>query len=114
VLLDEGGAGKLYLKIAAPISDKLLSVPVGVRVRLLKWAVIGFLVMLAVGGALLGPAIVTDLTSRTGTFATTSRKLERLKNILYWRSPEQRRLLKAYEAPPKPSAPARTYFVPRH
>jgi hypothetical protein len=84
------------------------------QVRLLKWAVIGFLVVFAVGAALIGPAIVTDLTSRTGTFATTARKLERLRNILYWRSPEQKRLLKAYDGPPKPSAPTRTYYVPRH
>src|SRR3954463_4590740 len=91
----------------------LLSVPVGVRFRLFKWAVIGFLIVFAVGGALVGPAIVTDLTSRTGTFATTARKLERLRNILYWRSPEQKRLLKAYDGPPKPAAPPRTYYVTR-
>ena len=67
------------------------------------------------GGALFGPALVTDLTSRTGTFATTARKLERLRNLFYWRSPEQKRLLKAFDGPPKSSpSPARTYDVPRH
>jgi len=114
VLLDEGGAGKLYLKIATPISDKLSSVAVGVRFRLFKWAVIGFLILLAVGGALFGPAIVTDLTARNGTFATTKRKLERLRSILYWRSPEQKRLLKAYDGPPKSSPATRTYYTPHH
>lgn len=84
------------------------------RVRLFKWAVIGFLILFAAGGALFGPAIVTDLTSRTGTFGTTARKLERLRAILYWRSPEQKRLLKAYDGPPKQSPPTRTYYVPRH
>jgi hypothetical protein len=90
-------------------------VAVGVRVRLFKWAVIGFLILFAVGGALFGPAIVTDLTSRSGTFATTMRKVDRLRSFITWRSPEQKRLLKALDGPPKSSAPAaRTYYVPRH
>ena len=84
------------------------------RVRLFKWAVMGLLILIAVGGALFGPAIVTDLTSRTGTFATTARRLERLRNIITWRTPEHKRMLKALDGPPQPSAPARTYYVPRH
>ena len=83
--------------------------PVGVRVRLLKWAVLLFLVVFAVGGALFVPAIVTDLTSRTGTFATVARRYQRLRNILYWRSPEQKRLMRGLDghppAPKDPSAP---------
>ena len=88
--------------------------PGGVRARLLKWAVWGFLIFLAVGGALLGPAIFADLTSRNGTFMTTKRKLERLRNLALFRAPEQKRLLKAYDGPPKTSAPARTYYTPKH
>ena len=89
--------------------------PRGVRVRLFKWAVWGFLVAVAVGGVLLGPAIFADLTARNGTFQTTKRKLERLRNLALFRAPEQKRLLKAYEGqPPKSSAPARTYYTPKH
>ena len=85
----------------------------GVRGRLFKWAVWCVLILVAVGGALLGPAIYADLTARNGTFATTKRKFERLRNILYWRSPEQKRLLKAYDGPPKAAPPpARTYYTP--
>ncbi len=85
------------------------------RVRLFKWAVIGFLILFAVGGALFGPAIFSDVTSRNGTFATTKRKLERLRNIISWRTPEHKRMFKALDGPPKSSAPAaRTYYVPRH
>jgi hypothetical protein len=88
---------------------------VGVRVRLFKWAMILFLVVLTVGGALLGPAIVTDLTARNGSFQTTKRKFERLRSFALWRSPEQKRLLKAYDGPPKAPAPApRTYYTPRN
>ena len=88
--------------------------PGGVRVRLFKWAVWGFLIFVAVGGALLGPAIFADLTARNGTFQTTKRKLERLRNLALFRAPEQKRLLKAYDGPPKTSAPARTYYTPKH
>jgi hypothetical protein len=89
--------------------------PGGVRARLFKWAVWGLLIFVAVGGALLGPAIYADLTARNGTFATTKRKFERLRNILYWRSPEQKRLLKAYDGPPQAAPPpARTYYTPHH
>ncbi|HEY5451089.1 MAG TPA: hypothetical protein VIQ54_20185 [Polyangia bacterium] len=86
------------------------------RVRLFKWAVILFLVVLAVGGALFVPALYADLTAKKGTFETTRRKFERLRNILYWRSPEQKRLLKGgLDGPPKKPAPApSTYYVPRH
>ena len=85
------------------------------RVRLFKWAVIGFLILFAVGGALFGPAIFSDVTSRNGTFATTKRKLERLRSFMFWRSPEQKRLLKTLDGPPKSSpSTARTYYVPRH
>jgi hypothetical protein len=88
---------------------------VGVRVRLLKWAVWLFVIAFAVGGALLGPAIVSDLMARNGTFQTTQRKLERLRSIAYWRSPEQKRLMKGLDGQGKASAPAaRTYYVPRH
>lgn len=83
--------------------------PVGVRVRLFKWAVLLFLVVISVGGALFGPAVVTDLTSRTGAFATVARRYERLRNILYWRSPEQKRLMRTFDGHPPvakdPSAP---------
>jgi hypothetical protein len=92
-----------------------MSMSVGVRGRLLKWAVILLLVVVAVGGALFGPAIVEDLTARNGTFQTTKRKMERLRNLALFRTPEQKRLLKAYDGPPKaPPAAPRTYYVPRH
>ena len=88
---------------------------VGVRGRLLKWAVILLLVMVAVSSTLFGPAIVEDLTARNNTFQTTKRKIERLRNLALFRTPEQKRLLKAYDGPPKAQAPApRTYYVPRH
>jgi hypothetical protein len=92
-----------------------MSMPVGVRVRLFKWAVILLVVVFAVGGALFGPALVEDLMARNGTFQTTKRKLERLRNLALFRTPEQKRLLKAYDGPPKaaPAAP-RTYYTPRH
>ncbi len=75
--------------------------------RLFRWAVIAFLIVLAVGGAVFGPALFTDLTSRTGTFATVKRRYERLRNILYWRSPEQKRLMRGLEgkAPAGKTAP---------
>jgi hypothetical protein len=88
--------------------------PGGVRVRLFKWAVWGFLIFVAVAGALLGPAIFADLTARNGTFQTTKRKFERLRNLALFRAPEQKRLLKAYDGPPKTAAPARTYYTPKH
>jgi hypothetical protein len=89
--------------------------PGGVRVRLFKWAVYGFLILVCVGGALFVPPLYADITAHNGTFQTTKRKFERLRNILYWRSPEQKRLLKAYDGPPKaPAAPPRTYYVPKH
>ena len=86
------------------------------RVRLFKWAVILFLVVLAVGGALFAPALYADLTAKKGTFETTRRKFERLRNIAYWRSPEQKRLLKGgLDGPPKkPATAPTTYYVPRH
>jgi len=88
---------------------------VGVRARLLKGAVWLFVLAFAVGGALFGPAIFTDLMAKNGTFQTTKRKLERLRNLALFRTPEQKRLLKAYDGPPKaPPAPARTYYTPKH
>ena len=90
----------------------------GARVRLIKWAVISFLIVFAIGGAVLGPAIFTDLTSRTGTFATTKRRYDRLRKILYWRSPEQEGLLKSLGghppggAAPEPSGPR--IITPKH
>jgi len=78
----------------------------GVRGRLFKLAVWGFLIFVAVFGALFGPAIFEDVTARNGTFQTTKRKFERLRNILYWRSPEQKRLLKGgLDGPPKKPSP---------
>ena len=89
--------------------------PVGVRVRLFKLAVILFVVVFAVGGALFGPAIVTDLMAKNGTFQTTKRKLERLRNLALFRTPEQKRLLKASTARRRRAPPApRTYYVPKH
>jgi hypothetical protein len=80
--------------------------PVGVRVRLFKWAVIMLLVVFAVGGALFGPAIFTDLTSGHGTFATVNKRFTRLKNYAFWRSPEQKRILRTLDGhPPAPKAP---------
>ncbi len=88
---------------------------VGVRARLLKWAVWLFVLAFAVGGALFVPAIVTDLMAKNGTFGTTKRKFERLRNIAYWRSPEQKRLIKGFDGPPKkPATEPRTYYVPRN
>jgi hypothetical protein len=88
---------------------------VGVRGRLLKWALWCVLIAVAVGGVLLGPAIVADLGARNGTFLTTKRKLERLRNLALFRTREQKQLLKAYDGPPKAApAPARTYYTPRH
>ena len=84
------------------------------RVRLFKWAVILFLVVLAVGGALFVPALYADLTAKKGTFETTRRKFERLRNIAYWRSPEQKRLIKGIDGPKKPASEPRTYYVPRN
>jgi hypothetical protein len=86
----------------------------GVRLRLLKWALWAFVICFAVGGALFGPALYADFTAHNGTFQTTKRKFERLRNIAQWRSPEQKRLLKAYDGPPKTSPPTRTYYVPRN
>ena len=78
----------------------------GARVRLFKWAVIAFLIVFAVGGALFGPAIFTDLTSRTGTFATVKRRYERIRNYITWRSPEQKRLMRTFSGrPPGVGAP---------
>jgi hypothetical protein len=92
-----------------------MGVPVGVRLRLFKLAVILFVVVFAVAGALFGPAIVSDLMAKNGTFQTTKRKLERLRNLALFRTPEQKRLLKAYDGPPKAPPPApRTYYVPKH
>jgi hypothetical protein len=43
------------------------------------------------------------------------KKFQRLRNLALWRTPEQKRLLKAYDGPPKaPSAGPRTYYVPKH
>ena len=89
--------------------------PVGVRARLFKWAVWGVLIFVAIGGALFVPAIYEDLTARNGTFMATKRKFERLRNLALFRSPEQKRLLKAYDGPPKAAPPPpRTYYTPRH
>jgi len=90
----------------------------GARVRLIKWAVIAFLIVFAVGGALFGPALLTDLTSRTGTFATVNRRYDRLRKILYWRSPEQKGLMRSLSGRPPgtttadPSGPR--IVTPRH
>ena len=81
----------------------------GARVRLFKWAVIAVLIVFAAAGALFGPAIFTDLTSRTGTFATVKRRFERLRNLLYWRSPEQKRVLRGLDGRAPAAKPA-----PRH
>jgi len=90
-------------------------VPLGVRLRLFKLAVILFVVVFSVGGALFGPAIVTDVMAKNGAFQTTKRRLERLRNLALFRTPEQKRLMKAYDGPPKaPPAPARTYYTPKH
>jgi Zn-dependent membrane protease YugP len=90
-------------------------VPVGVRLRLFKLAVILFVVVFAVGGALFGSAVVTDLMAKNGTFQTTKRKLERLRNLALFRTPEQKRLLKAYDGPPKaPQQAPRTYYTPKN
>jgi hypothetical protein len=87
----------------------------GARGRLFKWAVWSFLIFVAVFGALFGPAIFEDLTARNGTFQTTKRKFERLRNLALFRAPEQKRLLKAYDGPPKaPPAAPRTYYTPKH
>ena len=88
--------------------------PVGVRARLLKWAVWLLVLAVAVGGVFFGPAIVTDVMARNGTFQTTKRKFERLRNIAYWRSPEQKRLIKGIDGPKKPASEPRTYYVPRN
>jgi hypothetical protein len=90
--------------------------PGGVRVRLFKWAVWGVLIFVAVAGTLLGPAIYADLTARNGTFETTKRKFERLRNLALFRAPEQKRLIKSFgDGPPKAApAPPRTYYTPRH
>jgi hypothetical protein len=87
----------------------------GVQVRLFKWAVWSLLILVGVGGGLFGPAIYADVTAHNGTFQTTKRKVERLRNLALFRTPEQKRLLKAYDGPPKaaPAAP-RTYYVPKH
>ena len=76
------------------------------RLRLFRWAVIAFMVVFAVAGAIFGPALFTDLTSRTGTFATVGRRYQRLRNILYWRSPEQKRLMKSLGGHPPGSTTA--------
>jgi hypothetical protein len=89
--------------------------PGGVRARLFKWVVWSMLILVGVGGGLFAPAIYADVSAHNGTFQTTKRKFERLRNLALFRSPEQKRLLKAYDGPPKaPAAPARTYYVPRH
>ncbi|HXU04588.1 MAG TPA: hypothetical protein VN903_26680 [Polyangia bacterium] len=89
--------------------------PVGVRLRLFRWVVILFLIVLAVCGAFFAPGIYADLTAKKGTFETTRRKFDRLRQIAYWRSPEQKRLVKGLDGAPKAPAPApRTYYVPRH
>jgi hypothetical protein len=75
-------------------------VPAGVRVRLLKWALWCFVIVFAVGGALFGPAIVTDIIARDGTFASVKRKFVRLKNYALWRSPEQKRVLRTLDGHP--------------
>jgi hypothetical protein len=77
-----------------------------VRVRLFKWAVIMFLIVVAVGGALFGPALFSDLTSRNGSFATVKRRFERLRNFAFWRSPEQKRILKTLGGHPPGSTTA--------
>ena len=86
----------------------------GVRVRLFKWALWGFMICFAIGGALFAPAIYADITAHNGTFQTTKRKFERLRNLALFRTPEQKRLLKAYDGPPKPAPPTRTYYVPHN
>jgi hypothetical protein len=87
----------------------------GVRGRLFKLAVWAFLIFVAVFGALFGPAIFEDVMARNGTFQTTKRKFERLRNLALFRAPEQKRLLKAYDGPPKaPPAAPRTYYTPKH
>jgi len=92
--------------------------PVGVRVRLFKWAVIMFLVVFAVGGAFFAPAVYADLTSREGGFATVKRRFTRLKNYAFWRSPEQKRILRTLDGhPPAPKAPdpfAPKIITPKH
>ena len=90
--------------------------PVGVRGRLVKGAAIGFAVVFAVCGVLFGPAIVSDIAARNGTFATTKRKLERLRNIALLRSPEQKRLMKALDGQQPKAAPSgpKIISVPRH
>ena len=47
-----------------------------------------FLIVLAVCGAFFAPGIYADLTAKKGTFETTRRKFDRLRQIAYWRSPE--------------------------
>jgi hypothetical protein len=90
--------------------------PGGVRLRLFKWAVWSVLIFVAVAGTLFGPAIYADLTARNGTFMTTKRKFERLRNLALFRAPEQKRLIKSFgDGPPKPPpAPPRTYYTPKH
>ena len=88
--------------------------PAGVRGRLVKWAVWCVLILVAVGGVLFGPALYADLTARNGTFLTTKRRLERLRNLALFRSPEQKRLLKAYDGPPRAPQAPRTTYTPRH
>jgi len=89
--------------------------PGGVQVRLFKWFVWLLLILVGVGGGLFGPAIYADVTAHNGTFQTTERKFEKLRNLALFRTPEQKRLLKAYDGPPKAApAPPRTYYVPKH
>ena len=90
--------------------------PVGVRLRLLKWAVWGVVILVAVGGALFAPAIYADVSAHNGTFQTTKRKFERLRSFALWRSPEQKRILNTLDGKPPKAAPppTRTYYVPRH
>jgi hypothetical protein len=88
--------------------------PGGVRGRLLKWAVWSVLILVAVGGALFGPAIFADLTAKNGTFATTKRKYERLRQLAQFRAPEHKRLLKAFDGPPKAAPTGPRVYTPKH
>ena len=109
-----GGNSTSRLRPESPI--RLWACRSACALRLFKLAVILFVVVFAVGGALFGPAVVTDLMAKNGTFPTTKRKLERLRNLALFRTPEQKRLLKAYDGPPpgrRPTRP-RTYYTPKH
>ena len=65
--------------------------PGGVRVRLFKWAVWGFLIFVAVAGVLLGPAIFADLTARNGTFQTDEAQVRAAAKLALSARPEQKR-----------------------